>query len=112
MKQYKIKELHELTYQRICTMQGGLYMIIDYYPHVENQPMICIIQLDSSKIKLQNQRINLPEYLEVEQEITDMKEYMDLALAKKIIPALAGVVPMKENPSVQSSKQQSSGDEK
>ena len=36
LKQYKIKEMNTLIYHRICTMKNGLYMIIDYYPHVEN----------------------------------------------------------------------------
>ena len=36
LKQYKIKEMNTLIYHRICTMKDGLYMIIDYFPYVEN----------------------------------------------------------------------------
>jgi len=37
-------------------MENGLYMIIDYYPKIEGQPMICIIQIDESK-KAQEENI-------------------------------------------------------
>lgn len=52
-------------------MEEGLYMIIDYYPRVEDKPMICIIQLDEAQLVEKNARIQLPEYLNVEKEITD-----------------------------------------
>ena len=38
----------DLDYQRMCTLENELYMIIDWYPKVEGQPMICIIQLDET----------------------------------------------------------------
>lgn len=61
-------------------------MIIDYYPRVENKPMICIIQLDEAQLVEKNARIQLPEYLNVEKEITDQPEFQPKALAKKTNP--------------------------
>ena len=43
LRQNRLPGMEELNCQRICTMQDGLYMIIDFYPKVENQPMICVI---------------------------------------------------------------------
>ena len=64
-------------------MENGLYMIIDYYPKVENQPMICVVQLDEEKIQQQNQQIQLPSYLDVDKEITDLPEFQAKALAAR-----------------------------
>ena len=50
LKQGKIPGMDELICHRLCTMEGTLYMIIDYYPQVKNQPMICILQLDEAQI--------------------------------------------------------------
>ena len=43
LQMYKIKGMQTLEYSRLCTMKDDLYMIIDYYPNVETQPMICIV---------------------------------------------------------------------
>ena len=91
----------DLDYQRMCTLENELYMIIDWYPKVEGQPMICIIQLDETQLKDQNRRIQLPSYLEVDREITDLPEFQSKALAAKPDPTL-----------VEEEKKQSSGDEK
>ena len=56
-------------------MENGLYMIIDWYPKVQGQPMICIIQLDEAQMKESSRRFQLPEYLEIEREITDLPEF-------------------------------------
>ena len=42
-KANKIKDLAELFCSRICTMENDLYMIIDYYPQVQDQPIIVIL---------------------------------------------------------------------
>lgn len=75
LKQNKITSMVEVRCQRICTMEGGLYMIIDYYPLVENQPMICILQMNETQLAEKNMRIQLPSYLQVEEEITDKPEF-------------------------------------
>ena len=57
LKQNKLPGMEELNCQRICTMENGLYMIIDYYPNVENQPMICVVQLDEAQMSQENSPI-------------------------------------------------------
>jgi len=85
LKTNKIKGMHELNCQRICTVEGELYFIIDYYPQVEGQPMICIMQVDQNKMQSENRRIQTPDYLQIEKEITDMAEYTPAALAKRVM---------------------------
>ena len=63
-------------------MQDELYMIIDYYPEVKDEPMICIIQLDQNKMEDAAERIQLPDYLNVEREITDQPEFTAMELAR------------------------------
>ena len=75
--------MQTLEYSRLCTMKDDLYMIIDYYPNVETQPMICIIQVHQAHFNKTEQNIKLPDYLQVEREITDMPEYYSFALAKR-----------------------------
>ena len=59
-------------------------MIIDYYPEIEGQPVICIIQIDEEEHRLQgNLRIKLPSYLLVDRDITDLDEFQPHGLAKK-----------------------------
>ena len=48
LKQQKLPGVAELNCNRICTLENELYMIIDWYPKVQGQPMICIIQLDET----------------------------------------------------------------
>ena len=81
LKQSTVAGTVELNCQRICTMEGGLYLIIDYYPKVQNQPLICILQLDTDQVAENNTRIQLPEYLTVDKEITDMPEFAPMKFA-------------------------------
>ena len=70
--------------QRICTIDESLYMIIDYYPEIEGQPVICIIQIDEEEHKKQgNARIKLPSYLLIDRDITDLDEFQPNALATR-----------------------------
>ena len=50
LKANKLPNVEELISNRICTMEGELYMIIDYYPDVKDQPLIVIIQIDQQKM--------------------------------------------------------------
>lgn len=77
--------MDELICQRICTVENDLYIIVDYYPQVEGEPMICIMQVDDAKVYEQNKRIQMPAYLQIEKEITDMQEYSPAELAKRVI---------------------------
>ena len=85
LKANKLKEVKELTCQRICTMEGELYMIIDYYPEVKDQPVIVIVQIDQQKMIDTQKRIQLPDYLVIEKEITDQPEYTPKSLSGRVI---------------------------
>jgi len=61
--------------------------------------MICILQLQESQLAEKNRRIQLPDYLTVSEEITDMPEFQPAALAKAIF-------------NIDEEKKASSGDEK
>ncbi len=50
LKTNKVPGMAELHCQRICTMENQLYIIIDFYPQVEGQPMICVLQLDQDTL--------------------------------------------------------------
>lgn len=82
LKQSCKKDVPSLHSNRLCTIDRGLYMIIDYYPNVKNQPMICIIQINENVED--PKRIQVPEYLSIEQEITDIDEFQPRALAKTV----------------------------
>ena len=43
LEQTKLPEMRTLVATRLVTIDQGLYIIIDYYPEVDGQPMICII---------------------------------------------------------------------
>ena len=43
LEQSKLPEMKTLRATRLVTIDQGLYIIIDYYPEVDGQPMVCII---------------------------------------------------------------------
>lgn len=60
-------------------------MIIDFYPEVKGQPMICILQLNETQLAEKNMRIQLPAYLEIQEEITDKPQFAPQALARSVL---------------------------
>lgn len=52
-------------------MDEGLYMIIDWYEELPDQPMTCIVQVNSEVLKRSGDRIKLPDYVNVERDITN-----------------------------------------
>ena len=66
-------------------MEGELYMIIDYYPEVKDQPVIVIVQIDQQKMIDTQKRIQLPDYLIIEKEITDQPEFTPKSLSSRVI---------------------------
>lgn len=51
-------------------------MIIDYYPEIEGQPLICVIQIDEEEHrKAGEKRVKLPSYLNIDRDITDLLEF-------------------------------------
>lgn len=81
MESQRRTDCKSLKSQRLCTIDNGLYMIIDWYEHVPGQPLTCIIQVNDQDIK-KSDGIKLPEYLQTVKDITDLEEYMPKALAK------------------------------
>lgn len=71
--QNRIESLNELFNHRICLIDANFYMIFDYYPQIEDQPLIVIIQIDEEEHRKQGDlRIKLPSYLNIERDITDL----------------------------------------
>jgi hypothetical protein len=64
-------QIPQLKSKRLCTVDGGLYMIIDWYEELPDQPMTCIVQVNSEVLKRSGERIKLPAYVNVERDITD-----------------------------------------
>ena len=75
LMQNKISDMNTITCNRVCTIDQGLYMIIDYYPKVDGKPVICIIQVNSEELKKTGKRVHLPKYLDIERNITDMDQF-------------------------------------
>ena len=51
--------------------------------------MICVVQLDEASMAQDNRPIQLPDYLDVEKEITDLPEFQPKALAaRQAVPAV------------------------
>ena len=71
LQQNKLKDMNTLQCNRVCTIDNGVYMIMDYYPKVDRQPVICIIQVNAEEMKKSGKRVMLPKYLNIEKEITD-----------------------------------------
>lgn len=57
LEQTKLPDMKTLTGTRIVTIDKNLYIIIDYYPEVDSQPMICIIQINEEDQKQKAERI-------------------------------------------------------
>ena len=82
LEQSKLPEMKTLVATRLVTIDQGLYIIIDYYPEVDGQPMICIIQINEEEHRKSGAgRINLPPYLEVDKDITDVEAFWPRTMA-------------------------------
>ena len=76
LSQNRIESLHQVYAHRVCTIDERFYMIFDYYPELEDQPLICIIQIDEEEHRKQgNLRLKLPSYLNIDRDITDIEEF-------------------------------------
>ena len=83
LMQNKIPETKTLKVNRVCTIDQGLYMIIDYYPKVDGRPVFCIIQVNAEELKKTGKRVSLPKYLNIKKDISDVDQYQPFALAHK-----------------------------
>ena len=46
LKANRIKDMAELNFTRVCTLDGDYYLIIDYYAQIKDQPLLLIMQID------------------------------------------------------------------
>ena len=68
----------------MCTIDEGLYMIVDFYEHVDGQPLICIIQVSKEELqRVGSGRIKTPDYLQIAADITDMEEFQPNTLSDR-----------------------------
>ena len=86
LEQAKREDVNKLVCTRVCTIDEGIYMIIDYYPKVEGQPLVCIIQINEEELKNQTKRVKLPSYLQIDRDITDVEEFQPHSMALKEKP--------------------------
>lgn len=65
--------------KRMCLIDNGVYILIDYYPETDGQPMLGIIQVRKGN----QQSVQLPKYVKVQREVTDEKQYMPEIMCKE-----------------------------
>lgn len=84
LSQNKIETSKQVYAQRICMIDANFYMIFDFYPEIEDQPLICVIQIDEEEHrKAGNLRLKLPNYLKIDRDITDLEEFLPKLLATR-----------------------------
>ena len=68
-----------LRVKRICLIDNSVYILVDYYPDIDGQPMLGIIQVRKGI----QQSVQLPKYMKVYREVTDEKQYMPEIMCKE-----------------------------
>lgn len=67
-----------LKSKRVCIIDDGVYVIVDYFPEIDGAPMLGIIQ-----VRRGNQStIDLPKFVKVHREVTDQPEYSPEIMSK------------------------------
>lgn len=65
--------------KRVCIIDDGVYIIVDYFQETDGQPMLAIIQ-----VKQSNQtKIDLPSYIKTFRDITDEPQYLPEIMCKE-----------------------------
>ena len=67
-----------LKSKRICLINDGIYLIVNYFPEIDGAPMLGIIQ-----VKTQISSIELPPFIKVSREVTDEMGYSAEVMAKE-----------------------------
>ena len=62
--------------KRVCIIDNGFYIMVDYYPEVDGQPMLGIIQVRSDIGQDPKKEISLPSYVKPYREITDEPQFL------------------------------------
>lgn len=68
-----------LKSKRLCIIDNGIYIIVDYYNERDGKPMIAIIQTKSKE----EQNVDLPDYIKIHREITDEPQYLPEIMSKE-----------------------------
>lgn len=64
LEQNRREDMKKLVSTRLCSIDEGIYMVIDYYGEVDGQPLTCIIQINEEEHKKHgDKKIKLPPYL-------------------------------------------------
>ena len=71
-------KLHTIHKTRYCLSENNQYFEIDIYPEWDNQAIL-EIELNS-----EDQKIELPDFLKIEKEVTDDDNYKNYQMAKKM----------------------------
>ena len=71
MESQRRNDIKPLVATRLCTIDDGIYMIIDWYEQVIEQPLTCIIQVNKEQLRNKELRMKLPDYLILDRDITD-----------------------------------------
>lgn len=72
------KDTKTLRVKRMCLIDNAVYILVDYYPDIDGQPMLGIIQVRKG---IQS-AVKLPKYVKVYREVTDEKQYMPEIMCK------------------------------
>jgi hypothetical protein len=73
----------QLASKRVCIIEDGIYMVFDFYEKIDGQPLTCIIQIDEAVQQANQKRINLPKWINIYKDITDIPEYQPSTFALK-----------------------------
>lgn len=78
-KSQKKKDTSTMRSKRICVIDNGIYVIIDYFNETDGQPMLGIIQVKDIDIG----DIELPSFIKTHREITDEQQYLPEIMCKE-----------------------------
>lgn len=82
LESQRAENMNTLRSTRICTVDQGLYMVLDWFESTDGQPLTCIVQVNSEDLKNAESQIKLPAYLQVARDITDQEEFKPRTLAR------------------------------
>ena len=68
----------QLRSKRVCIIDNGMYIIVDYFPQKDGAPMLGIIQVKQSNLS----SIDLPSYIKVYRDVTDEPQYQPEIMCK------------------------------
>mmetsp|Transcript_18825 Transcript_18825/g.32157 ORF Transcript_18825/g.32157 Transcript_18825/m.32157 type:complete len:109 (+) Transcript_18825:1412-1738(+) len=77
--QMQSKGTKVLRSKRVCIIDNGVYIIINYFYEIDGGPMLGIIQSRQGY----QQNIDLPKYVKVYREVTDEPQYLPEILSKE-----------------------------